>query len=663
MVSTLGVVGNAAVGSFPVGGSGDPLVPGIFIILGGINLVATNRLQDASLEMQENVGGTKTLDFLHQIAAGGVHLEVGKRILLRQETVNIFLGTLDRIDEEKVPGSEALFTRVEAVDLGSIFDRRLLTVDNTYTSQLSGAIVRDLINTYASGEGFTLNSVQDGSNVDTFSVRAFKSVAKTLRDLSERTGLIFFVDANGDLHWESQTQVLAPFAIPELLDSGTAQAGSANTLTLAADAPTSLPGDSDVRLVSGPGSVQERPTSSYDGLTKVATVSPNWNAQYLDLPGTSDNYASTPDSAAVSITGDIDIRVKAQLVDWSTTAVKVFTAKNGASGNRSFYFHTFEDGLLFDWYANGVDFNRLQSDSLAGVIADNAIAWVRVTLDVDNGADGRTGRFYTSTDGETWVQLGSDITSVGVTSIFDGTAPFELGGRASDGVGQWLDGKIYYAELRNGIDGPVVAKFDPLNDGGKIGDTSFTSSTGEVWTINQSGSPAAKLDGPPDATTGYKVVRMQALDEVRVEESREKYRNRQTVRYGSDLALSVTENDLTEQAARKVIESGTGIHHAAEDAKDIVSASEATALAQALLRRFAIPTSVKLSLRQRGLKAGQTVTLDLPQLGVTGNFFIDKLSLRDIGRGELIYSITALSGEHQGDVMDAWRAAFGSVDG
>jgi hypothetical protein len=30
----------------------------------------------------------------------------------------------------------------------------------------------------------------------------------------------------------------------------------------------------------------------------------------LDLPGTSGNYASTPDSAALDVTGDIDIRVK-----------------------------------------------------------------------------------------------------------------------------------------------------------------------------------------------------------------------------------------------------------------------------------------------------------------------------------------------------------------
>ena len=32
--------------------------------------------------------------------------------------------------------------------------------------------------------------------------------------------------------------------------------------------------------------------------------------QYVQFPGTSGNYASTPDSAALSITGDIDIRAK-----------------------------------------------------------------------------------------------------------------------------------------------------------------------------------------------------------------------------------------------------------------------------------------------------------------------------------------------------------------
>ena len=66
--------------------------------------------------------------------------------------------------------------------------------------------------------------------------------------------------------------------------SGTAQAGSANTLTLAADA-SSAPGSyigGTLALPGGAGSVQESTVQAYDQATKVATVSPRWKRnEYL----------------------------------------------------------------------------------------------------------------------------------------------------------------------------------------------------------------------------------------------------------------------------------------------------------------------------------------------------------------------------------------------
>lgn len=372
MVSTLGAIGNAAVASFPIAASADPLVLGVLLFAGGVDLISAGRLQDASLRVEEKIGGIRTLEYVDQIVAGGSHVQIGERVVLRQDTVNIFLGTVDRREERKQPGAEALFTRVEAVDLGSVLDRRLMPADQSFTDRLSGDIVRDLMNDNAPGEGITLNSVQDGSTVASFTAGAFKSLAKVMSDLSDRAGLIFFVDPSGDLHWEAQTQVAAPYAI-----------------------------------------------------------------------------------------------------------------------------------------------------------------------------------------------------------------------------------------------------------------------------------------GPAD---------VKPLQDVKVSETREKYRNRQTIRYGADLSASVTEDDTAAQAARSAIEGGTGIYHAKEDAKQITSAAEATALAQALLRRFAIPTVVSLPVRPPGLRAGQTVALELPQHGIDADFFIDRLSIRDEGRGELFYDLVLLSGEHQGDVMDSWRAAFGAED-
>lgn len=66
---------------------------------------------------------------------------------------------------------------------------------------------------------------------------------------------------------------------PDPVNSGTAQAGAAGSITLAAGASAN---DDEyngraVKITSGTGSGQHRPISDYNGTTKVATVSANWD--------------------------------------------------------------------------------------------------------------------------------------------------------------------------------------------------------------------------------------------------------------------------------------------------------------------------------------------------------------------------------------------------
>lgn len=190
---------------------------------------------------------------------------------------------------------------------------------------------------------------------------------------------------------------------------------------------------------------------------------------------------STPDSVAVSITGDIDIRAKAKLADWTPAADVGLVRKYGTSGNRSYslYVQATTGKLLFRYSAIGTtQLDRLST--VATGITDGTAHWVRVTVDVDNGASGHDVIFYTSTDGSSWTQLGATVTTAGVTSLFDsGTAVFA----ASP---QGTNVNLYYAEIRNGIGGSVAAKFDPstVTPTGTRTPASFVSSTGETWTMN-----------------------------------------------------------------------------------------------------------------------------------------------------------------------------------
>jgi hypothetical protein len=75
---------------------------------------------------------------------------------------------------------------------------------------------------------------------------------------------------------------------------------------------------------------------------------------------------------------------------------------------------------------------------------------VRVTVDVDNGSSGYDVKFWMSDDGVTWAQLGATVTTAGVITLYSGTSVCFVGSR---GLAESIAGKVYRAQIFNGIDG------------------------------------------------------------------------------------------------------------------------------------------------------------------------------------------------------------------
>jgi len=208
--------------------------------------------------------------------------------------------------------------------------------------------------------------------------------------------------------------------------------------------------------------------------------------KYGYLNATAGNYFSTPDSAAVSVTEDIDIRVCVAMADWTpASTANIIGRFDSNNDQRSYALFLSSDGKLNFWTTtNGQVGTYVQAAStVATGISDLSQKWIRVTRDVDNGASGNDTAFYLSDDGVTWTQLGTTVTIAGATSIFDGSAPVSLGCTLLAGAGSIANiaGRIYRAQIYDGIGGTLVADFNPaLYTSG----TTFTASTGEVWTIN-----------------------------------------------------------------------------------------------------------------------------------------------------------------------------------
>jgi hypothetical protein len=209
----------------------------------------------------------------------------------------------------------------------------------------------------------------------------------------------------------------------------------------------------------------------------------------LVLTGAVGSYATTPDTTALDITGDLDVRVHAALDDWTPGSTQTLASKWLPSPDRQFIFDVLATTGVIRLHWSTTGSNQITvSSTVAPTVSDGDALWVRATLDVDNGAAGRDIRFYTSTDGETWTQLGATVTTAGVTSIFAGTAPVEVGSILG-GTANRLAGKISAVEIRDGIDGTVVAR--PEFGGQPAGTTSFVDIAGRTWTIN---APATIAD-------------------------------------------------------------------------------------------------------------------------------------------------------------------------
>ncbi len=215
---------------------------------------------------------------------------------------------------------------------------------------------------------------------------------------------------------------------------------------------------------------------------------------YLDLPGSSNNNATTPDSVALSIIGDIDLRAKVSFDNASGGTQNILSKMS--AGNLSYRMMLIGNTLYLQWSDNGTTFSPASQNSGATGISDNEIVWLRATLDVDNGATGHDAKFYkytgpkTNPDASDFTQIGTTKTGSGVTNIFDGTHQLEFGIRETI---ELMTGNFYRSQIYNGIDGTLELDANFSNE--SPGTTSFTedSSNAATITINQSGSPQAEI--------------------------------------------------------------------------------------------------------------------------------------------------------------------------
>lgn len=198
--------------------------------------------------------------------------------------------------------------------------------------------------------------------------------------------------------------------------------------------------------------------------------------------GSTTQGVTAPDSVALSITGDIDLRAEYTQASWRAPSGNILGKWNSVGNQRSYDMFVSNTGYIFiAWSADGTTV-LIKGSTVPlpyPVVGKKAI---RATLDVNNGAAGNTCTFYYSSDGTlsgTWIQLGDPVVTAGVTSIFNSTAVAQVGGNGVDLSRGPCE--VQKAEIRNGIGGTVVASPDFTAQ--TSGVSSFADAQGNTWTV------------------------------------------------------------------------------------------------------------------------------------------------------------------------------------
>lgn len=191
--------------------------------------------------------------------------------------------------------------------------------------------------------------------------------------------------------------------------------------------------------------------------------------KFVRLPGVAGSLFTTPDSAAVSITGDIELRFKTRLLDYTPAAQGYIGGRNGAIAVRI----ETNGRLALLYYVGGVGY-AMDSFAACGV-TDGAEKWFKVTRASATGYI----NFFTSDDDVTYSLLGT-ADRAGTAGVLDDVATaFCVGDFIPTGNAP-VSGDIYRFKVYNGIGGILVADFNPGDH--DSGNTFTSSTTSEVWT-------------------------------------------------------------------------------------------------------------------------------------------------------------------------------------
>ncbi len=211
-----------------------------------------------------------------------------------------------------------------------------------------------------------------------------------------------------------------------------------------------------------------------------------------------------------------------------------------------------------------------------------------------------------------------------------------------------------------GVEADVALSVDFGNVPATVAFNALSDATGKFWSIDENKvlnfRDRDSIPAPADMDGDTLLA-----GTITVREDRQKYRNEQIVRAGTDeFPILVVSGDLTEQAARKAVEGTSGVYSEVSDEPQIINETIALEKAGDFLDRFGeIGKVVTGRTRTVGFRAGQEVNVHLPHFGVTNTpMLVDSVDAEVVSTSdgdEIWYMLRAITGDPFGGWMEHFR--------
>lgn len=185
---------------------------------------------------------------------------------------------------------------------------------------------------------------------------------------------------------------------------------------------------------------------------------------YINVPDPNYDSVTTQNDPTKFLRGDMDVRVRFSSSDQSNLFCNLFGKGKfppGGVGIDSFFtVNAVLGNIQFFHIPNGIQTISATTTSPTG-FANNTIYWLKVTYQ-RNVSGASVVKFYKCTDYDiatavgSWTQIGNAVSGAAVTNTVVNQAPMTIGGQCISGTM-----RVYYGEVRSGLNGPIVYYCNP----------------------------------------------------------------------------------------------------------------------------------------------------------------------------------------------------------